>query len=223
MKDSDIHRIIRILTEECRHFEKPIVTKVSEQYEPFRVLISTVLSARTRDKVTGEASMRLFECADTPEGIAELPVEKIRDCIYPVGFYKTKAVNIRKLCRQLTDEFGGGVPDEIDELLKLPGVGRKTANLVVTLAFRKPGICVDTHVHRISNRLGYVDTRTPEQTEYRLRDKLPRKYWPVYNDLLVAYGQNVCRPVRPLCEQCRLVRLCAYGKKQGAGKKGGDR
>ena len=138
----------------------------------------------------------------------KLTVKKIEKLIYPVGFYKTKAKNIRDICRILIDNYAGRVPDEIDELLKFKGVGRKTANLVVTLGYKKPGICVDTHVHRISNRWGYVETKTPEKTEFALREKLPKQYWIEYNDLLVSFGQHLCRPISPLCSQCPVKKYC---------------
>jgi endonuclease-3 len=151
----------------------------------------------------------LFALADTPQAMLKLTTQKIAKLIYPVGFYKTKAKVIRDVCWVMMRDYSGKVPDDIDELLKLKGVGRKTANLVVTLGYRKPGICVDTHVHRISNRWGYVQTATPEKTEYALRDKLPRPYWIEYNDLLVSFGQHLCRPISPLCSQCPVARYCA--------------
>ncbi|HXC61096.1 MAG TPA: endonuclease III, partial [Nitrospiria bacterium] len=153
--------------------------------------------------------------ATTPERMLKLSTRQIEKAIYPVGFYRTKARNIKSICQVLITQYHSKVPDEIDELLKLKGVGRKTANLVVTLGYHKPGICVDTHVHRISNRLGYIKTKTPEQTETVLREKLPRKYWMIWNDLLVTYGQNLCRPISPLCSQCRLTPYCSrVGVKQ---------
>lgn len=175
---------------------------------PFTVLISCLLSLRTQDKTTGEASARLFRLAKTPRTMAKLPAAKIEQAIYPVGFYKTKAKNIVKICRIIISEYNGRVPDDIDTLLKLPGVGRKTANLVVTLGYNKPGICVDTHVHRITNRWGYVQTKTPEKTEAALRAKLPEGYWMIINDLLVTYGQNICKPISPFCSQCKIYRYC---------------
>jgi len=172
------------------------------------VLIACLLSLRTQDTTTGPAAARLFALADTPGAMGGLSVGVIERAIYPVGFYRTKARVILQLCRDLIDRFGGRVPDEIDELLTLKGVGRKTANLVVTLGFAKPGICVDTHVHRISNRLGYVKTRTPDETERALRAKLPRRYWIGFNDLLVTFGQNICAPVSPKCSGCPVRALC---------------
>jgi len=176
--------------------------------DPFRVLIACILSLRTQDTTTGPAAARLFEVAATPETMRRLPAARIAKLIYPVGFYRTKARVILGICRDLLERFGGRVPDTIDDLLTLNGVGRKTANLVVTMGFGKPGICVDTHVHRISNRLGYVRTRTPEETEMALRARLPRRFWIGYNDLLVAFGQNVCAPISPKCSTCPVRAIC---------------
>jgi endonuclease-3 len=172
------------------------------------VLIACLLSLRTQDATTGPAAARLFARAVTPAAMVRLAAAEIERAIYPVGFYRTKARVILALCRDLLDRFGGQVPADLDTLLTLKGVGRKTANLVLTLGFNAPGICVDTHVHRISNRLGYVRTRTPDQTEMALRAKLPRRYWIGYNDLLVTFGQNVCAPVSPRCSGCPVRTLC---------------
>jgi endonuclease-3 len=172
------------------------------------VLVACILSLRTQDSTTGPAAARLFAVADTPSAMQRLPPRAIERLIYPVGFYRTKARVILGLCRDLLARFGGRVPDDIDALLTLNGVGRKTANLVVTMGYGKPGICVDTHVHRISNRLGYVRTRDPEATEMALRARLPRRYWIGYNDLLVAFGQNVCTPISPRCSTCPVSVLC---------------
>jgi endonuclease-3 len=209
MKDPDIDAVIDILREKCSEFTVPIVTEVSRKHDPFKVLISTLISLRTKDNVTREASQKLFGIADNPAEMVKLNTGEIEKAIYPAGFYRTKAKNILKVCEILLKYKEGLVPDEIDELLELPGVGRKTANLVVTLGYGKPGICVDTHVHRISNRLGYVDTKTPDKTEFALRGKLPGQYWIEYNDLLVTYGQNLCTPVSPFCSLCRLVPYCS--------------
>ncbi|HEV8584358.1 MAG TPA: endonuclease III [Methylomirabilota bacterium] len=176
--------------------------------DPFRVLVACILSLRTQDTTTGPAAARLFAVADTPETLRRLTPRAIEKLIYPVGFYRTKARVILGICRDLLDRFGGRVPDDIDALLTLKGVGRKTANLVVTMGFGKPGICVDTHVHRISNRLGYVRTRDPEATEMALRGRLPRRFWIGYNDLLVAFGQNICTPLSPRCSGCPVNALC---------------
>jgi len=183
---------------------------MAETYEsPFRVLISCILSLRTQDATTAKASRRLFAIADSPHAMIKLTTKKIEKLIYPVGFYRTKAKNIREICRILINQYRGEVPDDIDELLKLKGVGRKTANLVVTLGYHKPGICVDTHVHRISNRWGYIKTTTPEKSEFTLRDKLPKQYWIEYNDLLVSFGQHLCRPISPVCSQCPVEKYCS--------------
>ena len=210
MKDRDIHSAIKILRREVPKWETPIVTLMAETYEsPFRVLISCILSLRTQDATTAKASHRLFALADSPETMVKLTAKKIQKLIYPVGFYRTKAKNILEICQTLIDRYAGQVPDSIDELLKFRGVGRKTANLVVTLGYRKAGICVDTHVHRISNRWGYVKTATPEKTEFALRDKLPKKYWIEFNDLLVSFGQHLCRPISPVCSQCPIAKYCS--------------
>ena len=203
-----INDIVTILKRENKKYIVPIVTIVSMTKSPFMVLISCLLSLRTKDKVTAEASNRLFKLANNPEKILGLSIKNIEKAIYPVGFYKTKAKRIKEICKALLDDYGGVVPDEIDELLKLNGVGRKTANLTVTLGYGKLGICVDTHVHRISNRLGLVKAKTPEQTECALRKKLPKKHWLIYNDLLVTYGQNLCVPVSPWCSKCKIFKYC---------------
>jgi len=182
---------------------------MAETYgSPFRVLISCILSLRTQDATTAEASGRLFALAETPEQMLKLTTAKIEKAIFPVGFYRTKAKTIVEICHVLIETYSGKVPDTIDELLKLRGVGRKTANLVVTLGYRKPGICVDTHVHRISNRWGYIRTKNPVATEFALREKLPTRYWIEYNDLLVSFGQQVCRPISPKCSQCLIKAYC---------------
>lgn len=216
MKPGDISRIISILKKEYPGWNVPAVTLEAETTgDPFRVLISTVLSLRTKDETTAAASGRLFALAGTPEAMLALDEKEIAEAIYPVGFYKTKAKNILGICRELIQRHGSRVPDDLDELLKLKGVGRKTANLVLTLGYGKPGICVDTHVHRISNRLGYIETRTPYDTEMELRRKLPAKHWIDYNSLLVAFGQHLCRPVSPKCSICPVEAYCG---KAGVGK-----
>jgi endonuclease-3 len=208
--DREIHSAIRILRREVPKWDTPVVTLMAETYEsPFRVLISCILSLRTQDATTAKASHRLFAVADSPQAMVKLTSKKIAKLIYPVGFYKTKARQIIVICRTIIDRYDGKVPDEIDELLKFKGVGRKTANLVVTLGYNKPGICVDTHVHRISNRWGYIKTATPEKTEIALRAKLPKNYWIEYNNLLVNFGQHLCRPISPVCGQCPVRKYCA--------------
>ncbi len=209
MKTRDIDRVMEILRESLKEFTTPIVTLYSEQKRtPYQILITTLLSLRTKDEVTAEASRRLFQRAKTPEEMLQLSEETIAKLIYPVGFYRNKAKNIREISKILLEKYGGKVPDTIEELLKLPGVGRKTANLVVTLGYNKPGICVDTHVHRITNRWGYVKTRTPEETEMALRKKLPEKYWIDINNLLVTFGQNICKPISPFCSRCPVYDYC---------------
>jgi endonuclease-3 len=209
MDDRHIDDIIRLLEIELGNRELPIVSQLAEErHNPFAILISTLLSLRTKDEVTAVATERLFALASTPEGMLKLTTEEIQKAIYPVGFYRTKAETILRTCRDLIDRFGGHVPGTLDELLTIKGVGRKTANLVVSLGFGGEGLCVDTHVHRISNRLGYVRTKHPEETEFALREKLPRKYWSRINTLLVAFGRNTCRPVSPLCSTCPLAAYC---------------
>ncbi len=210
MKDSDISGVLRVLKGASRGWVLPSVSQVGlRTRDPFLVLISCLLSLRTKDQVTMQASARLFDRARTPQQMLSLPLVTIRKIIYPVGFYKTKAKRIHQICQHLIGRFRGRVPDDLDQLLTLPGVGRKTANLVLTVGFGKLGICVDTHVHRISNRLGYVATKTPEKTEMVLRGKLPKRYWIPYNDLLVAFGQTICHPTSPWCSRCPVERYCA--------------
>ncbi len=208
--DFPIDKVVSILKQEVKRqkLSIPIVTEVAITGKPFLVLISTVLSLRTKDAVTAQASKRLFAVANTPKTISKLSVSKVEKLIYPVGFYKTKAKNIIEICRRLVDENESIVPGTINELLKFKGVGRKTANLVLGLGYRIPAICVDTHVHRISNRLGYVKTKMPDETEMVLREMLPKKHWIKYNDLLVMWGQNICAPISPWCSTCRVSNFC---------------
>jgi endonuclease-3 len=200
---------LRVLRREAAGWQAPVMTLVAaEQGDPFKTLVGCILSLRTKDQTTAVATRKLFAIADSPPAMLRLTHARIERAIYPVGFYRTKARVIRQLSRDLIDRFGGRVPDEIDALLTLKGVGRKTANLVVTEAFRKPGICVDTHVHRISNRWGLVRTRNPAQTEDALRATLPRRHWLEYNGLLVAFGQTICQPVSPWCSRCPIEDRC---------------
>ena len=206
-----IGAVMRRLGRAIDGLEEPAVEKIAEEQaeDPFQVLIATMLSAQTRDPVTAEASGRLFSVARTPEAMARLTIRSIERLIYPVSFYRNKAVHVKRACEQLLTRFGGRVPSTMEDLLTLPGVGRKTANLVLILAHRSDqNICVDTHVHRISNRLGWVATRTPEETERALYDVAHRKWWPILNLYLVTWGQNVCRPVYPLCGVCAIRDLC---------------
>jgi endonuclease III len=210
MRQDQITAALRIVKREIRQWEEPVLGVVARESnrDPFRILISCLLSLRTKDKTTNEASVRLYALAHQPATMLALPLRKIERAIYPVGFYRTKAKSIHAICRRLLDVYGGTVPESIDELVTLSGVGRKTANLVVTVAYGKPGICVDIHVHRISNRWGYVRTKTPEETEQALRLKLPAQHWITFNDLLVPYGQHLCQPVSPFCSKCKLTEYC---------------
>jgi endonuclease-3 len=206
-----IDTVMRRLRTAIAAFEEPAVEKIADEHheDPFRVLVATMLSAQTRDAVTAAASARLYGAARTPAGVAALPVKRIEKLIYPVSFYRNKAIHVRDACRQILDRFGGRVPATMGELLTLPGVGRKTANLVLILAHRSAAnICVDTHVHRISNRLGWVRTRTPEETEHALYAVAPKRWWADINLYLVTWGQNVCRPVYPVCGSCAIADLC---------------
>ena len=202
---------MRALAREIDGLELPAIEKISEasREDPFQVLIGTLLSARTQDATTAAASARLFEAARTPGTMAALTVKRIEKLIYPVSFYRHKARHVKATCRMLVDRFGGRVPDTMDELLLLPGVGRKTANLVLILAFKSArNICVDTHVHRISNRLGWVRTKTPDETEQALYRATDARWWPSINLYLVTWGQNVCRPVYPRCGACVISKFC---------------
>lgn len=210
MKKADIHEVYNILEDVYKNMEEPSVTKISKQTkrDPFRVLVSCLISLRTKDEVTLEASTRLFEKADNPADMLNLSEEEIGKLIYPAGFYKTKSFTIKNICRVLLEEYDGIVPDDIDELVKLKGVGRKTANLVVVEGYGQDAICVDTHVHRIFNRLGYVRTKNADKTEMELRKKLPKEYWIRINEILVSYGREICKPVSPYCSSCRLSDFC---------------
>lgn len=209
MDDRHMAEVIPLLELELAKRELPIVTKLAEEHcDPFEILISTLLSLRTKDEVTAAATERLFSLASTPAEMLRLSEAEIQKAIYPVGFYRNKAETIHHVCRELIKRFQSRVPDSIEELLTLKGVGRKTANLVVSLGFNGAGLCVDTHVHRISNRFGYVRTKSPEETEFALRAKLPPEYWSRYNTLLVAFGRNTCRPISPLCSHCPVKSYC---------------
>jgi len=209
MTHKEIHEVIEKLREAVKRFREPIVTEVArERRSPFAILIATLISLRTKDEVTRSASHRLLALADTPEKMIKLPVATIERAMYPAGFYRTKAVRIHDICEELIRQYNGRVPDTLEALMALKGVDRKTANLVLTQGFGKLGICVDTHVHRISNRLGLVKTKTPEKTEMALREVLPREFWIEYNDLLVTFGQNLCTPISPHCSRCPISDHC---------------
>jgi endonuclease-3 len=206
---SRLHKLITTIAGEVGLGALPSVSRIArERRDPFRVLVSTVISLRTKDEVTEEASRRLFSLADTPETLLKLDVRKIRKAIYPAGFYKTKARNLKDISRRLVERYDSRVPDTVEELLTFKGVGRKTATLVVSLGYGKAAVCVDTHVHRISNRLGLVETSNPTETEFALMDVLPRRYWIGYNELMVRFGQQVCKPVSPHCTDCPLRKSC---------------
>jgi endonuclease-3 len=210
VKLQDIEKVIEILRATVP--EHPYKSR-----DPFEVLIATVISQRTKDEVTYTVAERLFEKYPTPKDMKNASVDEIAKLIYPAGFYKEKAKKIKEIARIIDEEYGGKVPDTLEELLKLPGVGRKTANIVLSRCFGKDAIPVDTHVHRISNRLGWVHTKTPEETEIALMEILPKKYWRDINELLVMFGRMICRPVAPRCEECPVKDYCEYYKK----KKGG--
>ena len=209
MTDFDIHAALAILREEMPRYQQPLVEAMGEAREtPFRILIATILSLRTKDTLTAVVAPRLFAAAATPAAMLALDEERIAELIYPVGFYRTKARTIRQICVLLIERYGGQVPADLEALLALPGVGRKTANLVLTMGFGLPGICVDTHVHRICNIWGYVQTKTPDATEQALRAKLPPEYWLTINGLLVTLGQNICHPTSPRCSACPIASYC---------------
>jgi len=207
--DFPIEKAVALLEEEVKDYQVPVVDLVAAQTDdPFKILVATILSARTRDEATAAACRRLFKRVDKPEDLEAIPLPELEKIIHPVGFYRNKAKYLRQLPAALREKFESRIPDEVDQLVRLPGVGRKTANLVVVIAFNKPAICVDTHVHRIMNIWGYVQTKTPLETEMALRQKLPVKYWLRINSVLVAFGQGTCKPVRPHCDRCVLLDIC---------------
>jgi endonuclease III len=209
MTNAVIDKVFKILSHEVKKLQEPIVGRIARDHDPFKVLISTMLSLRTKDITTERAFENLSAIASSPEELSHLPLGSIEKAIYPVGFYKTKAKNIKKTSQIILMKHHGKVPGNMTDLLSMPGVGRKTANLVMILGFDEMGICVDTHVHRITNRWGYVYTKKPDETELKLREILPKKYWKDINNYLVPYGQNVCFPVSPMCSQCKLFTYCS--------------
>lgn len=210
VSNKNIDQVMSLLKDQLKDLPDPSVTLVGKRWnDPFLVLISCILSLRTKDQTTLPASERLFKLADTPARMLHLSTREIEKAIYPVGFYKTKARTILGICKDILEKFDGKVPNDIDTLLTMKGVGRKTANLVMTEGFGIPAICVDTHVHRISNRFGYVKTNNPESTEMKLRADLPKKHWIDYNARLVLWGQNICKPISPLCSRCGVIKYCA--------------
>ncbi|MBN1603860.1 MAG: endonuclease III [Chitinispirillaceae bacterium] len=207
---SEIDVVYAVLKSEYSKHRAPVVELIEIQtHDPFKVLLATILSARTKDNVTAKAAEKLFKEVTSFEDIEKLSIEKLQEIIYPVGFYRTKAQNIKELPRVIKEKFGGTIPSTVDELTILPGVGRKTANLVVAVAFNKPAVCVDIHVHRIFNRLGYLETETPFDTEMELRRSLPEKYWTTFNSYFVSFGQNNCFPIDPRCDRCPIFDYCS--------------
>ncbi len=202
-----INEIIQLLKKEDSP-RSEFVKYMEDVHDPFLVLISCILSLRTKDETTYPATLRMLKLGRTPKDFASMDEEILSQAIYPVGFYRNKARQIIELSKELVEKYDSKVPSEIDELVKFNGVGRKTANLTLAKGFQIPAICVDVHVHRISNRLGYVSTKTPDETEMELRKKLPKKYWLDINTILVTHGQNICKPQRPLCEKCCISKYC---------------
>ena len=209
MKNVNIDSIYRILSKEVKNYKVPVVDLIKIKTQShFKVLVATILSARTKDETTIKVCERLFEKVKDVNDFEKLSEAEIEKLIYPVGFYRTKAKHLKKLPKVLNEEFNGKIPSEIDALLKLPGVGRKTANLVRAVAFKKPALAIDVHCHRIFNRLGYIQTKTPFETEMKLMEKLPKKYWEKINSIFVAFGQHLCRPVSPHCSKCPIIKHC---------------
>lgn len=204
---ADIEKIIQIL-KDANQPKSDFVKLMDSFNDPFLVLISCILSLRTNDRTTYPATLRMLELGKIPEDFTEIDVKELAKAIYPVGFYQNKAKQIIMLSRILVEKYNSNVPDTIEELLEFRGVGRKTANLVLSRGFNKPAICVDVHVHRVFNRLGYIKTKTPKETEFALKEKLPQKFWSEINTLFVTHGQNVCRPVKPLCSICPIEAYC---------------
>ncbi len=207
-------KILSILEKEFEKWDAPVVSLMEKRDKrtPFQILISTIISARTKDEITAKASQNLFKLADNPEDMLKLSEEEIAKAIYPAGFYRNKAKAIKEVAKDIIEKFDGKVPDNLDDLLKLKGVGRKTANLVLALSFKKPAICVDTHVHRITNRIGFVNSKTPEETEKQLMAKVPKEHWNKINDLFVAFGQTLCKPIKPQCDICPIKKYCCKYK-----------
>ncbi len=208
LKNFNIAEVLKELKKAVKGFRTPSVTVIGAKSDAFAVLVSCIISLRTRDEVTEPASARLFALAKSPADLLKLSDAKIEKAIYPAAFFRNKTRSLKELCAVLVKDYKGKVPDTLDELLKLKGVGRKTANLTLILGHNKPGICVDIHVHRISNRWAYVKAKSPDETEKVLREILPKRYWKGYNDLLVSFGQNLCKPVSPFCSLCPIEKQC---------------
>lgn len=214
MIEGNLEKIFSFLEKVWELENSPLKTHINRRGNtPFQILISTILSLRTKDEITYPTAEKLFNKLKTPEDFVNTSIEEIEKDIYPVGFYKTKAQNIKKISEIIIKKYNGNVPSTIEELLELPGVGRKTANLVLSEAYGKDAIAVDTHVHRISNRLGIVETKTPEETEFELMKVLPKKYWRKINYLMVSFGQTICKPVKPMCNKCDLKGICKFYEK----------
>jgi len=210
----EIELVYKILGNEFKIHRTPVVDLIEMQTkDPFKVLITTILSARTKDETTTAAAKRLFEHVKNPHDFNKLSESELQKIIFPVGFYRDKARHLKKLPDALEKHFGGKIPQDVDELIKLPGVGRKTANLVTAVAFKKPAVCVDVHVHRIFNRLGYLKTTTPFETEMELRRIFPKKYWTTFNSYFVSFGQHTCLPVKPKCGECKVREYCSFFNK----------
>jgi len=213
INEYDIEDVFRIIASQLK--EETMIKKfVDSGFNEFQILVSTILSARTKDELTEEVSKKLFKKVRSPLDLLKFSEEELAKEIYPVGFYKTKAKNLLKLAKILLEKYDGKVPDKLEELLKLPGVGRKTANIVLSYVFEKPAIAVDTHVHRIFNRWGFINTKTPEETEFVLKSKLPKRLWKKVNNLLVSFGRNICKPKNPLCEECPINKICSFPNKK---------
>lgn len=207
--NKNIDKIIKIVKQSIKKYDEPVLERFNKKLKnPYWTLISCLLSLRTKDETTEIATKNLYKVAKTPEQILKLPVKKLKKIIYKTGFYNNKAKAITNVTKKIMDKFGGKVPDNLQDLLSLPGVGRKTANLVLTVAYNKMGICVDTHVHKICNRWGYINTKTPNETEMELRKKLPKKYWKKINNYLVLFGQNICLSISPFCSKCCISLYC---------------
>lgn len=210
-----IERIIDILKDYYKSRNKTLIDKISIERDPFKVLISCILSQRTKDEITEKVSSNLYNVIKNPQDLINIDIDTLEKILHPIGFYKVKAKRLKEVTKLILEKYDGKVPDDIDELLKLPGVGRKTANIVITKGFNKKGIAVDTHVHRISNRLGLIKTKRPEDTEFELRKIIPERNWVELNDYLVNFGKNICTPISPKCSSCPIKMYC---KKVGVKK-----
>jgi len=209
MDDKIILEIISILDKKKLELGSPVFDLIKIiGNDPFKILISTIISLRTRDEITIQSSKKLFKFLKSPNDIINISVKQISEAIYPCGFYNRKSIQIKQICISLINNYDSKIPDDLETLLTFKGIGRKTANLILSRGFNIPAICVDTHVHRISNRFGYIKTKTPEQSEFKLMNKLPKKYWINYNLILVALGQSICKPINPKCDKCPISKLC---------------